>query len=61
MSYLSYRELSYLNSKRKIKKIEQEYKLIGTPDRYGMPDSLMLNAACHLNKSGLDLRATLYY
>ena len=44
-----------------IKKIEMElirneFSILGTPERYNIPDSLIFDAPYHLSKAGVDLR-----
>lgn len=61
ISFPSYQASSYDNSANSILKIEQELKksnlkIIGTPERYKMADSLMFNTAYHLSKQGVDYR-----
>jgi hypothetical protein len=36
--------------------LEKNFKVLGTPERYMMPDSLMFNTSYHLNKKGADIR-----
>ncbi|MDR0682237.1 MAG: hypothetical protein LBG15_10390 [Dysgonamonadaceae bacterium] len=64
ISYPSYQDISFFNSEKAIKKIEQEYItsgliILGTPERYRMPDSLMFDTPYHLNKTGVDYRTKL--
>lgn len=65
VSYPGYQDLSYLNSKNQIKEIQSSFKksgfnLIGTPERYMIPDSLMFNTPYHLSKNGADYRTKLF-
>jgi hypothetical protein len=64
ISYPGFQDISFFKSKEAIDKIEQEYikrgfRILGTPERYMMPDSLMYNTNYHLNKEGADRRTKL--
>jgi hypothetical protein len=64
ISFPGYQDISFQNSEKAIKKVEQEYiaagfTILGTPERYRMPDSLMFNTTYHLNKKGVDCRTRL--
>jgi len=64
ISYPGYQDLSYLNSNHNIKEIEGQLKrkhfnIIGSPERYMIPDSLMFNTPYHLSKKGVDYRTNL--
>jgi hypothetical protein len=64
ISYPGLQDTSFLNLKEAIQKIEQEYiasglPLLGTPERYKMPDSLLFDTPHHLNKMGADYRTRL--
>jgi hypothetical protein len=64
ISFPCYQDISFQNSEKAIKKVEQEYIdagfiVLGTPERYRMRDSFMLNTSYHLNKKGVDLRTGL--
>jgi hypothetical protein len=64
ISFPVYQEESFFNSARFIKKVEEEYKangfiVLGTPERYKFPDSLLFNSSYHPNKKGLDYRTML--
>lgn len=66
--YLSYpgcQELSYLNSKNQIKEIEKYFKkngfnIIGNPERYMIPDTMMFNTPYHLNRQGVNYRTKIF-
>jgi hypothetical protein len=62
--FISYPGFHFNNSVEAIQKIENEYKangftVLGTPQRYTMPDSLFFEIPYHLNKQGVDLRTNL--
>ncbi len=64
ISYPGYQTTSYNFSFDGIKKIEEQYsikkfKILGTPERYAIPDSMMYNTPYHLIKSGVDRRTFL--
>ncbi len=64
LSYPAYQDISFMNSKEQIMDIEtalikQQFSMLGTPQRYMMPDSLVFNTAYHLNKKGVDYRTSL--
>jgi hypothetical protein len=64
VTYPCYQESSFENSKKHITAVEEEYKkkgflLLGTPNRYKMPDSLMFDSPYHLIKEGVDYRTQL--
>jgi hypothetical protein len=64
ISYPGYQDISFLNSEKAIKKVEQDYIasgfiILGTPERYKMPDSFLFNSTYHLNKTGVDYRTHL--
>lgn len=64
ISFPGYQDLSYLNAKDNIKKIENElkregFKTLGCSERYMIPDSLMFNTPYHLSKKGVDYRTNL--
>jgi hypothetical protein len=64
VSYPCYQDISFKNAEKAIKKIEQEYisagfTILGTPERYMMPDSLMFDTPYHPNKAGVDRRTRL--
>ena len=55
---------SFKSQEAGIKEIEKEFKrmnfiLVGTPERYVMPDSLLFDTPYHLIKAGVDLRTKL--
>jgi len=64
ITYPSYQASSYDKSINQIKKIEQEllennFELLGTPERYRIPDAMMFNTSYHLLKKGVDYRTKL--
>jgi hypothetical protein len=64
ISYPGLQDVSFLNSEKAIKKVEREYIasgliLLGTPERYEMPDSLLFDYPYHLIKMGVDRRTQL--
>jgi hypothetical protein len=64
ISYPGLQDDSFLNFKEAIQKIEQDYiasglTLLGTPERYKMPDSLLFDYPYHLTKVGTDYRTRL--
>lgn len=61
VTFPSFQETSFNNSREKIIRIERELlnsnlKIIGTAERYKMPDSLMFNTPYHLSGRGADYR-----
>jgi hypothetical protein len=38
--------------------LEKNFTVLGTPERYMMPDSLMFNSSYHPNKKGVDIRTS---
>jgi len=64
ITYPCYQETSFNNTKEAIKKVEEEYQtngftVLGTPQKYMMPDSLMFNSPYHVNKQGVERRTKL--
>jgi hypothetical protein len=64
ITYPSYQASSFDKSIKQIKKIETElinnnFELLGTPERYRIPDSMMFNTSYHLLKTGVDYRTEL--
>ena len=64
VTYPSYQATSYDKSIKQIKKVEKEllennFILLGTPERYRMPDVMMFNTSYHLLKKGVDYRTEL--
>lgn len=64
ISYPNYQDLSYQNSIKCIKEIENQLKkkgfiTIGSPERYKIPDSLVFDTPYHLSKIGVDYRTNL--
>lgn len=63
VSFPVFQEQSYMNSRIQIETIEallheKEFPIIGSPERYLFPDSLLFNTPAHLIKSGVDQRTT---
>lgn len=61
ISFPGYQEASFANTKDEIIEIENKLKqkdftILGTPERYRMPDSLIFDTPYHLTKEGADLR-----
>lgn len=64
VSFPGFQEASFNNSKVAIRKVQDalfqsSLTVIGSPERYKMPDSLMFNTPYHLNKNGVDYRTSL--
>ena len=64
VTYPGFQAASYDNSIGRIKKIKEElnkegFDLLGTPERYRMPDRFIFNTPYHLNKAGAILRTEL--
>ncbi|MDR2497173.1 MAG: hypothetical protein LBD21_08610 [Tannerellaceae bacterium] len=64
VSYPSFMESSFRYNEAAIRLIEAAYKqvgfhVLGTPDRYMIPDSLMFDMHYHPGKQGVDLRTQL--
>jgi hypothetical protein len=64
VSFPSFQDTSFKNSKIAIEKIRTELSksnlnIIGTPERYKFDDSLMFNTHYHLTKMGVDIRTQL--
>lgn len=64
ISYPCYQASSFDKNIKQIKKIQKElkknnFKILGTPERYRMDDSLMFNTPYHLLKKGVNLRTKL--
>ncbi len=65
VSFPCYQDSSYKHRTDQIKKIQQEYihnnfKVLGTPERYKLTDSLFYNSPYHLIKPGVDYRTRLF-
>lgn len=65
ISFPGFQEISFENSRKQIMKIEEElekegFLLLGTPDRYKMPNSFMFNTPYHLTKQGTDYKTKLF-
>jgi hypothetical protein len=64
ITFPGYGAASFENNRAQIMRIETELKekgfiLLGTPDRYKIPESLMFNSPYHLSKKGVDYRTQL--
>ena len=64
ITFPSYQATSYDKSIKQIKRVEKElisnkFQLLGTPERYRMPDTMMFNTPYHLLKKGVDYRTKL--
>lgn len=64
VTFPSFQETSFNKSIVAIQKVEDKLfksslMVIGTPERYRIPDSLMFNTPYHLNKQGVDYRTKL--
>jgi hypothetical protein len=65
ISYPVFQDSSYINSAEQINFIVANYMesglpVIGNPERYEFPDSLMFNTPAHLIKTGVDYRTKLF-
>lgn len=61
VSFPCYQEASYNNSIIQIRKVQEELRksklqIIGSAEKYKMPDSLLYNTPYHLNKKGIEYR-----
>jgi hypothetical protein len=60
LAYPSYIDESFKKSEDIIAtvrtELEKNFKVLGTPERYMMSDSLMFDTSYHLNKKGVDIR-----
>lgn len=64
ITYPCYQKESYNNSLKEIQRIEQElvahdFKILGNPGKYSMPENLIFNTPYHLTKEGVDYRTRL--
>jgi len=64
ITYPSYQASAFDKSIMQIKKVEKElinnnFNLLGTPERYKIPDRMMFNTSYHLLKTGVDYRTQL--
>jgi hypothetical protein len=64
VSFPCFQETSFNNSIEAVKKVEEDlkintFKILGTPERYMVSDSLMFNSTYHLNKQGVERRTKL--
>ncbi len=65
ITYPSLQATSYNNAAEQIKRVENELqkinlKILGTPEKYKIPDSMMFNTPYHLLKKGVDYRTKLF-
>ncbi len=65
LSYPALQRESYLNSVEQLQKAESEYirsgfKVIGSPERYVVPDSMLFDTPMHLKKNGVDYYTKLF-
>lgn len=65
ISFPSYNHRSFAASEQRINQVAEVYKMnklpvLGTPQRYVFPDSLMFDTPYHLIKKGVDLRTRLF-
>jgi hypothetical protein len=62
ITYPSYMAKSFYESEDIIvaiqSELEKNFKVLGTPQKYMMPDSLMFDTSYHLNKKGVDIRTS---
>ncbi|MGB5593392.1 MAG: hypothetical protein WBM62_05070 [Crocosphaera sp.] len=61
ITFPGFQHSSFENSKDNIFEIERrliknDFVLLGSPERYKMPDNMMFDTPYHLNKEGVDLR-----
>ncbi len=64
VSFPALQDLSYMCSEEQIARVESCYlkngfRILGTSERYMIPDSMMFNTPGHLNKKGVDYRTTM--
>ena len=64
ITFPGYQSASFENNRAQIMRIETELKekgfvLLGTPDKYKIPESLMFNSTYHLSKKGVDYKTQL--
>ncbi|GHT63912.1 hypothetical protein AGMMS50239_20680 [Bacteroidia bacterium] len=64
VSYPCFQDIAFSESTKAIKEIETQYikngfAILGTPERYMIPDSLTFNTSYHLSKKGMDYRTNL--
>ncbi len=64
VTYPSYQDRSFFNTQVAVKEIEAQYiktgfTVLGTPERYVFPDSLMYDSPYHLGGKGVELRTQL--
>nr|PIE88616.1 MAG: hypothetical protein CSA04_00940 [Bacteroidota bacterium] len=65
VSYPGLQDISFENIFEKVARVEKEYtkagfRILGSPHRYKMPDSLMFDTPYHLSKRGVDRRTALF-
>ncbi|MBW4361122.1 hypothetical protein [Flavobacterium taihuense] len=64
VSFPGYQDVSFMKSINSIHRVEMEYRkndfiVLGTAERYKIPDAMMFNTPYHLNKDGVDYRTQL--
>lgn len=65
VTFPSFDEVSFANSKVKIQRVEKalhdyNFNILGSASRYAMPKEMMFDGHYHLNKKGLDYRTKLF-
>jgi len=64
ITYPSFQSTSYNKNVKQIERVEKEliknnFNILGTPERYKMPDTMMFNTPYHLLKKGVEYRTEL--
>jgi hypothetical protein len=63
VSYPGFQDKSFYKSIDIIREVQKEYErnftVLGTPERYMMPDSLMFDSPYHLTRQGVERRTKL--
>ncbi len=65
ISFPGLQDISYFNLLAEIKKVEAQYikhgfNLLGSSERYKIPDDMIFNTPYHLTKNGVDYRTNLF-
>lgn len=65
ITYPGFQDISFANSKEQIERVEIEFNkhgflILGTPERYKIPDEMVFNTPYHLTKEGVDYRTRLF-
>ena len=65
VTYPGFQDLSYSSDIGRIERVASEYKkngllILGTPERYKIPDEMTFNTPYHLTKEGVDYRTSLF-